>query len=638
MKKNVLLFILLLFVISVNGQVIPGNYDKNLKYAQTYIISEEYSGALPYLLEAWKVKNTDPKVAYDIMTCYVNTNQEIKVLPFLQKAKEGGIKDAKYDFYAGRAYHLQHKFETAIKYYESYKATLKPNNPDLYEVTQDIACCKNGMELIKNPVKVKITNLGPVVNSQYPEYAPVISADESVLIITSRRPNTTGGKIETSTGQYYEDIYQSNKLKDSSWSAPVEIGNGINTSSHDACIALSPDGMELIIYKATGHDNGDLYVSELKGNVWGTPKRYGSSINTNNWEPSASITSDEKTIFFTSNRDGGMGGTDIYMTRKLANGEFGPAIHLGPKINTEEDEDAPFIHADGKTLYFSSKGHKSMGGYDIFYCTINAETGEILSEPKNIGYPINTADDDIFFVWSADNKRAYFSSIREGGYGDKDIYMLEREEAKAALVVLKGLIVSCDGGTPVAATIIVTDLTTQKPVGIYNSNSKTGKYTVVLPAGKNYGISVESPGYLFQSKNIDIPLLDKYLEIIDTICMSQMKVGTSIVLRNVFFDVNKSTLRPESVQELDRLADILKDNPALKIEISGHTDSDGNDDANMKLSNDRAKAVVDYLVAKGINAGRLTWKGYGETMPMAPNDTPENKQQNRRTEFKVLSN
>jgi len=629
---------LLLFVLSVNGQVIPGNYDKNLRNAETYMLSEEYGGALPYLLEAWKVKNTDPKVAYDIMTCYVNTGREIMIIPYLQKARDGGIKDKKYDFYLGRANHLQHKFETAIKYYETYKATLKPNDPMIYEVDQDIAYSKNGIELVKNPLKVKIKNLGPVVNSPYPDYVPVISADETVLIFTSRRPNTTGGKTDPTNGQYYEDIYQSIKLKDSSWSAPIDIGNGINTASHDACVALSPDGMELIIYKVTGHDNGDLYVSELNGSLWGPPKKYGSSINTGNWEPSASITSDEKTIFFTSNRDGGHGGTDIYMTRKQVNGEFGPAILLGPKINTAEDEDAPFIHADGKTLYFSSKGHKSMGGYDIFYCTINTETGEILSEPKNIGYPINTADDDIFFVWSADGKRAYFSSVREGGYGDKDIYMLEREEAKAALVVLKGLIVSCDGGKPVSATIIVTDLTTQKPLGVYNSNSKTGKYTVVLPAGKNYGISVEAPGYLFYSKNIDIPLLDKYIEIVDTICMSQIKVGTSIVLRNVFFDVNKSTLRPESVQELERLVDIMKDNAHLKIEISGHTDSDGNDDANLKLSNDRAKAVVDYLIGKGIDAGRLTWKGYGETMPIAPNDTPENKQQNRRTEFKILSN
>ncbi|MBC7451117.1 MAG: PD40 domain-containing protein, partial [Cytophagales bacterium] len=491
--------------------------------------------------------------------------------------------------------------------------------------------------LMANPVSVRIDNASEVINSEYDEKSPSITADGRTLIFTSRRPNTTGGKIDPVDGFYYEDLYQSTKVN-GKWTAPIDIGNGINTEKHDACVAISPDGMELIIYRNSGNDGGDLYVSTLNGSIWNIPKKYGKTINTNDWEPSASITADEKTIFFTSDRIGGRGGMDIYMTKLLPSGEFGPAILLGPKINTPLDEDAPFIHADGKTLYFSSKGHKSMGGYDIFSCTINTDNGEVLTEPKNIGYPINTADNDVFFVWSADGKRAYFSSIREGGYGEKDIYMLEREESKVALAVLKGLIVSCDLNKPVAATIQVTDLTTQKLVGVYNSNSKTGKYTVVLPAGKNYGISVEAPGYLFQSKNIDIPSLETYLEIVDTICLSQMKVGTSIVLRNVFFDVNKSILRPESVQELDRLTDILKKNPSLKIEISGHTDSDGNDDANLKLSNDRAKAVVDYLIAKGIPANRLTWKGYGETAPMAQNDTPENKQQNRRTEFKVLSN
>jgi outer membrane protein OmpA-like peptidoglycan-associated protein len=392
----------------------------------------------------------------------------------------------------------------------------------------------------------------------------------------------------------------------------------------------------MFVYRHNKVDGGDLYISELKGTEWSSPKNLGPNINTKAWEPSASITSDERVLFFVSTKPGGFGGRDIYMSRKLPNGEFALSVNLGPKINTEFEEDCPFIHADGKTLYFSSKSKKSMGGFDIFSCTINTETGQVLTDPVNIGYPINTAGDDVFFVWSADNKRAYFSSVREGGYGDKDLYVLERDDANAALVVFKGRVISCMENTPVGATIIVLDNATGKPVGIYNSNSSTGKYTIVLPAGKNYGISVEAPGYLFYSKNIDIPFLNHYMEILDTVCMDPIKIGKKIVLRNVFFDLDKATLRSESEAELERLHEILVKNPHIKIQILGHTDSDGSDEHNLRLSDARAKSVVDYMVKKGVDVGRMKFHGFGETKPVAPNDTPENKQLNRRTEFEIL--
>lgn len=638
MRKYLIIALFSVFCGNIFAQVIPGNYDKNVKRGKEHIDLEEYHQALPYFLEAWKIDTTDYKLAFNIATCYFKTKNELAAFPYLDNAKVGS-KDPIIKFYYARCFHLQHKFELAITLYREYQQTLDPEETEYFEMHQYIANCKTGMELIKNPVKVKITNLGPTVNSAYPDYVPVISADETELIFTSRRPNTTGGGKDIEDGMFFEDIYQSSRIRENEWTEPVDIGNGINTDSHDACVALSPDGMELIMYRHSGTDGGDLYVSTLKGEVWEKPKRLGNSINTPYWEPSASVSADEKTIFFTSNRKGGLGGTDIYMVRMKDNGDYGPAILLGPAINTPQDEDAPFIHADGKTLYFSSKGHKSMGGYDIFYCTIDVETGEIITPPQNIGYPINTADDDVFFVWSADGKRAYFSSIREGGYGDKDIYVLEREAAKKAPTVLfKGQIVACEDKHPVTATIFVTDLSTQKIVGVFNSNSFTGKYTVSLPAGKNYGISVEASGYLFESKNINFPLENGYIELVDTICMNKLKINTSIILRNVFFDIDKATLRPESVQELDKLADIMRNNPNLKIELSGHTDSDGNDDHNMKLSDSRAKAVVDYLIAKGINPARLSWKGYGETVPIELNDTAEHKQLNRRTEVKILSN
>ncbi|MBY0425181.1 MAG: OmpA family protein, partial [Cytophagales bacterium] len=566
---------------------------------------DEFENALPFFEKAANLAPTEPDLNYYAGVTLQKLHHEIRSLPYLQAAKQYGSEEKDLLYLLGIAYHYAHKFDEAIAAFNEYKAKTKRIAPEVDdEIRRRIAECNSGKELVKKPVEVVIKNLGGVVNSKFADYVPAVSADEQVLIFTSRRDNSTGGKTDE-TGQYFEDIYMSTKVNDSTWGAPVQLPNNINTPAHDACVGLSPDGMELFIYK--DENSGDLFYSSLEGKVWSNPKSLGNNINSSSWEPSASTNATENLIFFTSNRKGGYGNRDIYVTRKQANGEFGPAVNLGPKINTEYDEDSPFIHADGKTLYFSSKGHKSMGGFDIFYCTINPETGEILTDPINMGFPINTADDEVFFVWTADGKRAYFSSERVGGYGEKDLYVLTRKESDAALVVLKGKITACDTKAPLAANITVTDLSTQKPIGVYTSNSSTGKYTVILPAGKNYGIAVEANGYLFYSKNIDIPKLNTFKEIQDAICLEKIKVGKKIVLRNVFFDYNKATLRPESEEELARLVEILHENKTIHIQIGGHTDSDGNDDYNMKLSDARAKSVVDYLIAKGIDTGRLTY-------------------------------
>lgn len=640
-KKSIIVTIIsVLFTVYVSyGQSYPKEVKKILSNADEYMEIEDYNNALPLYVQAEKMVPKDPAISFKVAKCMFELRHEVKALPYLEAAKkdQDAIDDPEHElgWMLGSSYHKAHQFDKAIATLKTYRSMINPKEKEaLEEVDLLINNCVNGKTMVQNPKsKITIKNLGPGVNSSFNDYAPVISADESTLIFTSRRDNTTGG--QKSDNEWNEDIYHSVK-SDTVWSTAVNMGPTINTASHDASVGLSPDGQELFVYRATAANGGDLFISNLTGTVWSEPKPLNNNINTPYWEPSASTTSDETILFFTSNRKGGLGGRDIYMSRKQPNGEFGPAINLGPKINTKFDEDCPFIHPDGKTLYFSSKGHKSMGGFDIFSTTIDLATATILSEVENIGYPINTADDDVFFVWSADNKRAYFASEREGGYGEKDIYMLIREDADADLAVLKGKIISCDTKKPVAATIIVTDLSTQQPVGIYNSNASTGKYTVILPAGKNYGITVEAKGYLFYSKNIDIPKLDHYVEYNDEICLNKLKKGTTIVLRNVFFDVDKATLRKESEDELERLEKILKQNPEIKIEIAGHTDSDGSDDHNLKLSDARAKAVVDYLITKGISKDMLKWKGYGESQPQVPNDTPENKQLNRRTEIKIL--
>ncbi len=639
-----LTFIFLITLFTGNAQNNPQKAKKLLKEALAYIKSDEIDGALPILEEAYENEQNNPELNYQFGVVLVMLKHEIRAIKPLESAKAANYSNPDLEYYLGVAYHVNHKFDKAEASLNKFKANAgEPSEETSFKIqdaNRRIEMCKNGKELIKTPEKVIIKNLGPKINTKYPEYTPVISADEYTLLFISRHENTTGGqKDKDNNNHFMEDIYISTKETDTTWSAPKHVSTAINTEDHEGVAGLSPDGQKMFIYKSvkSTHKSGDLYYSLLKGNEWSKPISMGPNVNSPDFEPSISVTSDEKMIFFTSNRKGGFGGTDIYVSKLLPTGVYGPARNLGSKINTKYDEDAPFIHADGKTLYFSSQGHNSMGGYDIFYCTINPETGDIITEPSNIGYPINTADDDIFFVWSADGKRAYFSSEREGGYGDKDIYVLERDQSDAKLVVLKGVILSKESEEPIAGSITVVDIATQQIVGIYNSNSSSGKYTVILPAGKNYAVSVEAPHYLFYSKNIDIPQLNEYREFKDTIKLEPIKVGSSIVLRNVFFDYNKASLRPESESELARVVKIMKLNPTLKIQIAGHTDSDGNDDYNLKLSENRSKSVVDYLVTKGVAITRLTNKGFGETVPIAPNDTPENKQLNRRTEFKIIN-
>ncbi|MFN6944018.1 MAG: OmpA family protein [Cytophagaceae bacterium] len=611
---------------------------KNLeKEAKLSYKLEEYSGALEFYLKLDSLSPNNPEYLAQIGRCYLFSHPKTKSLQYLERAKSLGYNANFLDMHLGRAYHFNHKFDMAIKSYETAKKSMNPKKDaeNIKIADRLIAQCKTGIELMANPLKVTIENIGPTINSPYPDYAAVISADEQVLIFTSRRPNTTGGKRDEYTGDYFEDIYISYKDTSGEWGTPKNIGSNINTPGHDASIALSPDGQTLFIYKDDG--NGDIFYSILEGDKWSNPKTMGGNINTpRSWEPSASISADEKTLFFTSDRPGGLGGRDLYISKRQANGQWSEPKNLGPNVNTEYDDDAPFIHPDGKTLYFSSKGHKGMGGFDIFTVEYFAET-DSFSTPVNLGYPINTADDDIFFVWSADGSRGYFSSIREEGYGEKDIYVVSRPKPKVSLIVLKGKVYSeKNDNTPIGAMITVTDNETNEIVAVFNSNSHTGRYTVIIPPGKNYGISVEAPGYLNFSENVFIPQKEDYHEFVKNFNLEPLKKGSRIVLKNVFFDTDKAALRKESYSELDRFVKLLKEQPELFVEIAGHTDDVGDNKYNQKLSERRAHSVVDYLVSKGIDKKRLFPVGYGEDFFMAPNDTEEGRQLNRRTELIIV--
>jgi outer membrane protein OmpA-like peptidoglycan-associated protein len=658
---NKFLYAILLFLLL--GQMGWAQAKRQLKEAETHFAYEEYALAIP-LFEAYLEDEARLdkiiEISYKLGFCYLQTAQKGKALPHLELVYQQKPKYNKnLTYYLAQSYHFQHQWDKAEQF---YKMAAKESE-FAKDVPKHLEELNFGREYTKNPTRVVVENLGDVLNSSFPEYVPVISEDESVMLFTARRPNTTGGGKDPYDQEYFEDIYISEK-KDGKWTAPKVMPRPINGNSHDACIALSPDGKTLFVYKTGSGRNkmGDIYYSKRnEDGSWSDPKSMGDKINTKYREPSISITHDGNTIYFSSDRPGGFGGLDIYKSTKNEKGEWGEPTNLGATINTPYDEDSPFIHNE-TTLYFSSQGHSSMGGYDVFVSELN---GKEWSKPQNLGSPINTADDDIYFVVSADNKRGYFSSGRAGGLGDKDLYMIYTPERnydfvklsntptkintqikidnnpqtdnKTYLTILKGEIREAATKKKLEAEIALVNLADNYLEEELKSDAQTGKYESIVPAEKHYLLSVDKEGYLFHSEEVKIPSQpkDRNQEIVVDIELVKLQKGAKINLK-VFYDFDKDFLRPESVTELERLLKFLQKYPKMKVEISGHTDAVGTEAKNQGLSERRAKSVVRYLVERGIDAKRLIAKGYGEIRPIATNDTPEGRQLNRRTECEVL--
>ena len=622
------------------------NDKKGLKEAQNEIHNGDdsyfelyYSEALTHYIAANKFNPDNAELNLKIGNCYLNSIEKKKAIEYIQKAialKPDVDIDAHY--LLGKAYHFNLEWDKAIEEYSRCLGKKSEiNDAEVVTAQRRIQECKNGKELMQAPVKVTIDNLGTAINTQYEEYVPVISADESVLYFTSRRPGNTGGDA-TGLGDYDEDIYFS-EMKNGKWTQAKNIGLPINSPRHDATVNLSVDGQRFFVYRDASVVDADISEARLSGKTWSEPKKLNANINTKYQETSASFSPDEKSIYFVSNKPGGYGGKDIYVSQLTSAGDWGPAKNLGPPVNTEMDEDAVFLHPDGKTLYFCSNGHKTIGGFDIFKTVF--ENGK-WSEPVNIGYPINTPDNDVSFVLSASGKHGYYASAREGSLGKRDIFMITfledtAKKAEPQLTLLSGTVTDEETGQPLEANVEVIDNVLNLSVAKFMSNKETGKYLVSLPSGRNYGIVVRSEGRLFHSENIDIPLAQGYAEVTKPIHLEKPDVGKKIILKNIFYDYDKANLRMESISELTRVLEVLKEMSALKIEVSSHTDNRGSEEYNLKLSQARAQSVVDYLISKGIAADRVIAKGYGKSQPVATNDTEEGRQLNRRTEFRILS-
>ncbi|MCB2221423.1 MAG: OmpA family protein [Bacteroidetes bacterium] len=600
---------------------------------------------------------------YKIGRCYLIDNDKSNAIKYLEKALQLDPRislDMKYNdanLLLAKAYHYDYQFDKAIAKYKEHKNALNPEQllKETELIDKYIEECAFAKEMVNDPERVFVDNMGNTVNSAFPDYRPLVIPEENMIMFTSSRENTTGRK-RAEDSYYYEDIYVT-YFDEGHWTMP-ENSYDINSNNHDATAGISSDGSILYIYKSAGGNS--LYESILSNNMYVLPSKMDNVINDGLKQSSASLSFDKTTLYFTSMRDDGYGGMDIYVTKKDAKDRWQRPVNIGATINTPFDEEGVYISTDNKTLYFSSKGHNSMGGFDIFKSEY--QDGR-WSNPVNLGYPINTPDDDVFFTLSGNGQRGYYSSKKKDGYGGQDLYMITFLGASKPLAfngeeimfayklprfapqpapaieqntVLEGVILDEVTLTPLQATIEIIDNSKNELLASFESNSTSGAYLISLKPGKNYGITVSKPEYLFHSENFNIPEDAMARKITKDILLKKLEVGSKIVLNNIFFDFNKATLTDESLAELDRVFKLLEETPKLKIEMSGHTDNIGSASYNQKLSEERAKAVVDYLVRKGISSSRLTYKGYGMTQPVASNETAEGRQQNRRTEFKVV--
>ncbi|HQF27528.1 MAG TPA: OmpA family protein, partial [Bacteroidia bacterium] len=594
-----------------------------------------YQEALPIYMRLLKLFPENDNLKYRIGICLLNDPyQKEESISYLEQAIKNCAKDYKENsfketrapldawFYLGKAYLVNNRINEAIEAYSHFRKILDPKVYDANLVDEQIEACKNAIKLMKKPIDLDFINLGEPINSRFAETNPVVTHDETSMLFIRKL-------------QFYDAVFYSRKVN-GQWTEPENIMFDLGVDGDMYPCSLSADGTEAFFYS---NDNylGTIFTSKLVNGKWTKVRALNSNINTKYWESHACISADGTTLYFTSNRKGGFGGLDIYKSVRTPNGDWGPPVNLGPTVNTRYNEDTPFITEDGKTLYFSSKGHNTIGGYDVFVSVL--KNGD-WSQPINLGMPLNTPGDDVFFQVSADGKTGYFSSYRKEGLGDKDVYkvsFLNSDSVITNLVLLKGIISDASTGSPISAQIEVVDLDTNLTVGKYKNDAKTGEYLISLPAGKNYGTVITADGYLFESQNYDLNDSAVYKEVKRDVKLQSVKKGSEITLNNLFFDSGSTGLKETSVNELNRLLRLMQTYPQLKVEIAGHCDNVGGAAFNQDLSEKRARAVKDFLVKHAIQSERLTSNGYGYTKPLADNDTEEGRAKNRRIELIIIS-
>ena len=712
MRKFIIFLIITLSVNSYSQEFNKKEFKRIFQDAEYFFLFEDYTTALPIYMKLYEMDSANANVNYRIGICYtedkLNAHHAIKYLEkatqnISPKYKVGSYKETGSHFdcykYLGRALQRDFEFDKAIEAFTKYETFLDVDNLSEIEITRkDIESCKNAKELLVQSALnyVKVDIISDKVNSGYPDYSPVVSDDEKTMVFTSRRRYKLNPKKTVDVDEideindvpdefYMEDIYYS-KFENNEWGKARKITKELKADEYTSVVSISRNGRELYLLRkdilTAKEDEGNIYVSELVGGKWTPMKKLNKNVNTTKWETHAAISADGNKLYFSSEREGGYGGLDLYVSTIDESGEWGPAENLGPEVNSPFDDEYPFILNDGKTLYFSSQGHYNIGGHDIFYTTLN-ENGD-WTQPINLGYPINTMDDDIFFQPIKEGKEAYIALETYEGMGGKDIYKLfisqstfgdfgsqeflstkndtlvfpmnladlyrvndridsssikeviKYEEPSddilpvataltANKVVIKGRIILADNNlVDTTFTLDILDPNILKTKQRIKPEVETGKY-VFKSLLNELTLEARGNGYKMATKNVKIPDDYSMPEMIVDITMYPLEVasGEYYKIKSIFFDYGKADLKRESQIELERLYELMIKNPSLYVEVIGFTDSKSSASFNKKLSEKRARAAIDYLAEKGITVERFVAKGMGENSPIAINNNPD---------------
>ncbi|OFY86212.1 MAG: hypothetical protein A3F72_07095 [Bacteroidetes bacterium RIFCSPLOWO2_12_FULL_35_15] len=614
--------------------------DKNKEFAEAEILlnNERFAAALTHYMNLLKQDSPKANLNFKIGICYLHSrSQKTKAIHFLHRAfsptnsyYSNGVKTQSDNliiaqFFLGVS-HFSYNFEKINECHDAFEKIfleIKDNEPSAAEglklkteLTKIEAVLK---EFTVSPVSFTIETFVKNAKPTLVNYSSVLPSDKSSLIFNFQKPEI---KWEDNNEEemFFENmnIPFSKDKKDparaglnkrlSDVSSAIESQDSLHQPEKEATVAISEDSQVLLTYKATKGD-GNLYITRLKGNHWTIPEKLNKIVNEKGWEPNECISADGHWLYFTSDRKGSYGGQDIYKCEKLPNGEWSKAKNLGAAINTAYDEQAPYILPDGSTLYFSSNRQKGKENFDIY--TSSLSDNETWSMPINVGYPANKTEDNSSSPLTAETKNNNSSSVNTGDADEKDDHIFIFQYKKnVPLRVLKGRILDPSGEAMKCIKITVTDNETKDIVNFYNSNSQTGQFSFLLPPGKNKNITYQADGYLFQSENIDTSNKNDYLKKTNKILLTSMQVGAKVILNNIFFDTAKADLLLISNVELENLFQLLNANPSLEVEISDYMISKENMRSNATISQQRAEAVAEYLIKKGINSERITAKGY----------------------------
>lgn len=652
-KAFILVWCLTCMGLFSSAQDLKGHLGKGDRLYQ----KKDYENALKNYIEALPLDPGNAEINFRIGVSYFHSEKVSTAVPYLEKAFNSNPEvDPNIDYYLAMAYQNDHQYARASKHFEEFKI----RNKNLSGIAdQKIIECSTGDSLMRHPADVEIQPFDQELNTGFAEFAPLVSPDGKTLIFTSNR-SSDDYKIKSRTN--FEDVYITEK-QGGEWSQPQLISPHINVKYNDAAASLSHDGKTLFLYYEYG--NGDIYTSTLEEDgSWTKPVPLNRFINHPQYrETAACVSPDGKQLYFSSNRPGGKGGFDIYVSTLDPNGQWGRPSNLGSAINTRLNEESPFLHSDGATLYFSSNGHPTLGNNDIFKSEWKDGTW---TRPINLGYPINSSAYNDFFTLSDDGQTGYYSALREGEPGNSDLYVIHFPESKEdhipdifasattlisddfvdpvikdhkdrdVVTKLSGSVIDIDTSAPLSATIRLVDNTSNKVISRLTTD-ETGNFELLIPHSGNYGVTTEKKGYLFNSANFDLPPAEKYTEVDTKILMVKAEVGSKMILKNIFFDVNQSELKPESLTELENIRDLLRQNSNLRVQINGHTDDTGQQETNLALSLRRAQLVVQYLIKQAIVPGRLKARGFGSERPLVSNDDEAGGRQiNRRTEIEII--